>query len=246
MCEKIFEVKEYELLRYWLSGQNSKEGIENLKADIHDKLDLIVNEVLTDEEHLKNAVESTKDVYGKVHLRGTITPFIIIANYEIIKRDITEKLLKNLLYEYQDDDKKEPMLLAGRAAFGCTFLEAVLSILSIKFSGEQSDIIANCVIKSSENVSDFNILTLFFIRNDINIEAKKKVINCLDDNVLYLLKQSWEEYMFDFLAGAFSEEMQYYDGEDVEELEDMLEMLGSGCQNILEEVKLLIDKKICG
>ncbi len=226
MCkEKDYLLREYEMFRYLM-----------FKEEPTDKICYKMTEsVLNDEEYLRFVITTTIDSFGDVQLNGTISPAIIIANFEDVNPEITETLLNNLLFEYQDEAKTIPLIITG-SNFGKSYLEAVLSNTNIKLKASYNEQLTKALIKSLEIKMNYDLLTLFLLRDDIEKKSKKEVIDYVDEENLYLLKELWEDMFlgFDFLDAEAEMEDKLSVFEETEEESN----------NTLASIIQLIDEKL--
>lgn len=238
--EKDFALKEYELLRY-LTLNEAK-----LTEEATQKLESMKSEFLNDEEHLNYAVSITKDMFGLKHLNGVITAAFVIMNMEEIDPEISEVLLANLLFEYQDESKTIPLILTGKNALEASYLVYLLANQNIQLKEVYHDKITECVIQSQEKEFDDAILTLYFMRKDIPIKLKKQIIDALDEDVLYRLLNSWEENLINIMSDAMKtglDDDEMSDGE-IAEIEKQLEEMEQEKVDPLDEVVKLINEKL--
>jgi len=238
--EKDFALKEYELLRY-LTLNESK-----LTEEATQKLETMRSELLKDEEYLNYAVSITKDMFGLKHLNGVITSAFVIMNMEDINPEISETLLANLLFEYQDEAKTIPLILTGKNALEASYLMYLLANQNVKFKEIYHNKITKYVIQSQEKEFDEAILSLYFTREDIHIELKKQVIDALDGDVLYRLLNSWEENLINIMSDAMKVELDNDEmsDEEIAELEKHLDGTEQGKVAPLAEVVKLINEKL--
>ena len=110
---------------------------------------------------------------------------------------IKQKLLYNLLFEYQDEEKTIPLIITD-CAYGMSYLKAVLINTKIYFKPDNKLQLTNALIKSLERKMDFELLTIFFLREDIEKEYKQMVVDFVDEENLYLLKKHIEETLVNF------------------------------------------------
>lgn len=229
MCTN-FEKTEYELLRYFLASEKSHEKVKDIQ-----------NEILSDKKYIKKAIAVTKDAFGLSHITGTITPYFMLINRESINPSIADQLLTNLFFEYQDDQKKVPLVLTGENILG-KYLFFVLANSDIEIDEKYHERIAECVIQScAAKIVDAGILTAFFLRRDLSIELKKKVVDVLPDEILYVLKEHWEEAKLEMMMASIASANT--DDETICELKELFEDEES-YEDTLDKVVELIDDKL--
>lgn len=236
-CKEEFLVKEYELARYCSIG--GKEEFTETEKNIFGKFN---DEILANKEYLKYAVSATKDVFGKTYLNGIITPFTIIANLQNVDSEIAEILFNNLFNEYYDEEQTKPIAACQNSILGISYLEAILLNNDIIIDEKYHKKIAECMNMFRET----SIFTAFFLRKEIPIDCKKKIIDFLDEDILYLLPKKWEEIFFNSLMDDFYDGLYDDDVSEEELLEEEKVRMESEAErhNLLDEVIELINEKL--
>lgn len=243
MCkEKINEMefikREYELLRFLTSVENE------ISEEILRKMETIRTEVLSNEEALKYAINITKDMIGVKQLNGPVTVSFMLLELEKINSEISDKLINNLLFEYQDDNEEIPFILTGKIIFETSYLIYLLLNSDYKLDEKYSTRIGECVTQSIEKEFDSLLLTLYFRRDDISIDHKKIVIDSLGEEVLYKLINEWEENFIKDMISSFNPDSPDLSDDDLEDFEKEFENMHKGNGSSFADVINLINQKV--
>lgn len=221
---------------------------EELSEEVAEKMASIQNEALKNVEAQKYAIGITEDIFTIKQLNGPVTIACMLLELEKINPEISNQLMENLLFEYQDNDKKVPFILTGDSIFSSSYLEFLLGNHKYTIDKKYNRRISECVIQkmSCMEEREFNglILTLFFERKDISIEHKKFVIDSLDEDLLYRLVNEWNEAFMEAMVDNLNLEALDLSDEETEKIEKELEDMHEEKVSSFIDVVDLINKKL--
>lgn len=233
-----FFKKEYELLRFLTSidGDFPKKSRQ--------KLDEVISEILDDEEYLSYATQVTEDMFGIKQFNGVVTITFMLMELEKLSLEISNKLMKNLLFEYQDKSNKVPLILTGEKSLESSYLEFLLVNTEYKIKDEYAKVISKYVIQSIKKKFDAALLTLYFNREDISMELKESVINSLDETVLYRLMREWEDNLIGAMLDGINLDVLDLMDDEFDKIQDEFEESCEEKASCLSKVMKLINEKL--
>ncbi len=223
-------LRESELLKFELFSANTanKKWWQEIKS------------ILSDEVYQKEVIKLRKNKFGITSLVGIVSSRILLTFSNQVNEEIIDSLLTNILFGYQDDEKKTPLMYTGEA-LDCSFLKFIITREDLKikekFNPKITEGIIGMILREEY---DDELIGIFLIRPDINLKYKKKVIDAIPYDELENLTIKWNTSLEETLCSFIIM------GDCMSEMDDELLKEGETKNLNFNQVIQLIDQKLYG